>query len=158
MAFCTGTPYILVLAAVYREIHIVMIKGGGLPRRFIVAQGAIRREACRGVIGVVAAVVVGGMAAIAGGWRVGVIAVVTGRTIVGNGRMGSIQWPVVVVDGEGRRHPLRRGGVTHVAVRGNGQRHVVRVHTGIIGRQVAALATGRRVAVVATDMAGRAIV
>ena len=72
--------------------------------------------------------------------------------------MSALKWPKIVVNWEGRRVPVRVGGMAHVAVSRNGQCRVIWVGAGVVVGQVAAFAGIRRVVVIASAVAEGAVV
>lgn len=157
MAIHTLVPFTIVFSAVNWEIHSIVVKGGGNPGIFRVAQYAIGGKLCDQVVGVVGSIVVIGMTAKAGIGRVDVIAAVTLSAVGGNSGMRAIKLIIAVVNGEGCRHPVGCGAMAHVAVVGYAQRQVAGVHTLVVIGHVAAFAGIGRVVVVA-HVASRTVV
>ena len=77
------------------------------------------------------------MAAVAGVWRVVVIAVVTNSAVVGDGRVGAMQGIVIIMDRERGRLPVRRRSVTHGAIRREVERCVFWIDAAIVIRGMA---------------------
>lgn len=92
----------------------------------------VRRESGRFMIGIGGGVVISEVTTYTGIGRIVVVAVVTACTVIGNVGMCSQQRVIVIVNGEGCRHPVRIGRMTHIAVGRNTQRQVVRVDTLIV--------------------------
>ncbi len=90
--------------------------------------------------------------------RIVVIAVMAGRTIIGNRRMSAKQLIIIIVDREGRRVPIRVGRVAHITVRRYAQSDVVRVRRAVEIRCMAARTSVRCGRIIAADMTGRTIV
>ena len=100
MAFGAGVPFVFVFAAINGEIHVVVIKGGGVPGGFVVTKGAIRWEACRQVVGIVGAIVISLMAAHTGIGCVVEIAADMAIGAIGHIGMRAIEGPdSVVIEG-----------------------------------------------------------
>lgn len=111
VAIHAQVPFSFVPATVNREVHIVMVESGRLPGILVMAQGAIRWETCRLMVRIVRSVVVGLVAAEAGVRRVVVVSVVAEYAIVLNGDVRPLKLPVLVVNGEQCRVPVRIGGM-----------------------------------------------
>ena len=141
----------------FQRPEAVVINCCGDPTILIVADHAISGEAGILVVRVAGLVVVRGMAPVTGVRRVVVIPVVAGRAVVGYGRVRSIEWPEVVVDGEGGRHPVRVGRMAQGTVCRESERLMVGIGAGIIVRGMATGAGIGRVVVVAV-VAGRTII
>ena len=71
--------------------------------------------------------------------------------------MSASQYIILVVDREGRWLPIWGRRVAKLAVRWDSERNVVRVRASVVVRRMAAVASIRRVVVIAV-VAGRAIV
>lgn len=84
VAFGALIPLVFVFPAVNREVHIVVIKSGGFPSRFIMAHQAVRGKLSRLVIGVGGGIKVLCMAAHTGIGRVIIVPVVAGNAVIGN--------------------------------------------------------------------------
>lgn len=107
MTICALVPFIVVFSTVNREIHVIVVKGGGLPGILAVAQGTIRGEPGRSVVWIIHRVVVTGMASIAGiGGIVVITSGMTSGTIVGNGIVSPHKRPIVIMNGESSRRPI----------------------------------------------------
>ena len=104
MTVDTLIPFIFMRSAIYREIHVIVIKSRRYPGCFAVAILASRRESGRSVIWVVRLVVFRLVATDAGIWGIIIVSVVAGIAIVGNGSMRTIQGIKTVVV-ESRRYP-----------------------------------------------------
>ena len=113
------------------------------------AYSAIGRELRIGVIGGGCLAVIHVVTAVASIGGVVVIAVVTGRAIARDRCVGPVQRIVVVVDRESGGFPAWRGGVAHGAIRGDVERHVVRVGALVVIRVVTAVAGVRGVGEIA---------
>ena len=61
-----------------------------------------------------------------------VIPVMTGRTIIGNTRMRSIEGVIIIVNGECGGLPTRTGGMTSGAIGRNTQRYVVGIQALVV--------------------------
>ena len=137
MAIYTGRPLPLVLAAVNRKMLPVVVECRRHPARFRMAGLAVCGKLERRMAGVRRLGIICRMAAEAGVRGIVVIAVVAGGTVVGNGCVRTIKRIIVVVDGESRRHPIRRGGMTRSAIRREIQRQVVRIGALVVIRRMA---------------------
>ena len=158
MAVETLAPFPLVSAAVDGEMLSIVVKSGGNPAAFSMATGTVRRKLGSEVVRVVRIVVIAAVAGIAGIGGVIVVAVVTGRTVVGNRSMRPVQSVVIVVHRKARWCPARLRAVAHSAVIRNVQRNVVGIRTLIV---VSIMATGAgigSIGVITAQVAGRAIV
>ena len=158
MAVETLAPFPLVSAAVDGEMLSIVVKSGGNPAAFSVATGTVRRELGREVIRVVGIVVIAAMAGIAGIGGIIVVAVVTGRTVVGNRSMRPVQSVVIVVHRKARWCPARLRAVAHSAVIRNVQRNVVGISALIVVSIMATCAGIGSIGVISAQMAGRAII
>ena len=127
VAIDTLIPFILMLAAVDREILLVMVKSGRIPGCFGMTILTGCREPCGRVVRVGCRIVIAHVAAVAGVRRGVVVAVVAGCTVIGDSRMCPVQRIIVVVNRERSRRPAGCGRVTHDTIRRKIQRHVVRV-------------------------------
>ena len=116
------------------------------------ANGAIRIELSRLVIRVGRGVVIRLVASRTGVGGIVIIAVVAGCAVVGNGCVCTIQWVIIVVQGEGCRHPAITG-VAGFTIRWNANRIVVGVGGSIILRLVAPGTGIGRTRIVTTSMA-----
>ena len=141
MAVRALTPLTFMRPAVNGEILGVVVKGGRHPGRFAMATGTISRKLRGYVVGVASIVVVCQVAAYTGVGRIVVIAVVTGSTIIGNGRMRAIERIVVVVVGKRCRRPAGLGGVATGTVIAKAQGYVVGV-AGLVEVRCMAARTG----------------
>jgi len=155
MAVDTLIPFIFMRSAIYREIHVIVIKSRGYPGCFAVAILASRRKSGRSVIWVVRLVVFRLVAADAGIWGIIIVSVVTGIAIVGNGSVGPVQGIKTVVV-EGRRYPGRFA-VAAGAVCGQLLRGVVGVGRLVVFADMAAH-TGIRGVIVIPVMASGAVI
>lgn len=97
-------------------VNGAVVKRRRRPGTFTVAAFTIGRELVGGVIGISRRKVVWLVASCAGIGRIGVIAVVTCRTIVGNGSMRAIKWVIIVVNRKSSRRPTRGGRMTRSAI------------------------------------------
>ncbi len=129
---------------------ILVVDGEGrwLPvRGRRVAKLAVRRDGQSAVVRVCAGIVVGLVAALAGRWRVVVVASdVAFRTLVRNWDMRSRQWPNRVVVKSGRVPSRLRVAVLTGCREASGL--VVGVRRGVVIRQVAAHTSVRRSVVI----------
>lgn len=123
-------------------------------RRSSVAHRAIRRQVQGNVVGVGTRVVIRCMTARAGVRRVGIIAVVTGVTIVGDGNMRSGKRIIYTMVKRGR-HPGRLA-VASGAIGRELRSRVVRIRGRIVIRRVTAKAVGRRIVVIPVVTRGTA--
>lgn len=82
MAIDTIIPFTLVLAAVNREVHVVMVETGWLPGGFRVTILTGRRESGSGMVRIISPVVVIGVASETGIWCIVVVSVMAGNTII----------------------------------------------------------------------------
>lgn len=135
-----------------------MIKGCWRPSCLGMAVFAGGRETGRRVVRVVRTVIIIFVAAKTSVRRVVIIAIVASRTVVLDERMRPIQLVVIIVDREGRRHPIGVGRMAHRTIHWYGQRHMVWIGARIIIRLVAALAGIRCVTVIAANVAKRTII
>jgi hypothetical protein len=140
-----------------QRIKIIVVKSGRHPCRFGVAILAISRKLVGQVVRVGRLVVVVCVAAETRIRGVIVVAVVAGRTIVGDGGVRPIQHIVIAVDGEGSRVPFGLGGVARCAIRRNAQSHMVRIGRLVVVVDVAALAGIGRIVVIAVVAGGTII-
>ena len=111
-----------------KRINGVVVKRRRYPRCLGVAGCAIRWKLLRGVVGHRRLRVIVCVTAVAGIWCVGIIAVVTGCAIVGNGCVSAIQRIKIIVDWEGCRRPAGGCGVAHRAICWQVERHVVGIY------------------------------
>ena len=115
------------------------------------------RELIRRVIRVHSAVVISLVTTNTSIWRVVVIPIVAGGTIVGNGSVCPVQWIIIIVDREGRRFPARGCSVAHSTIRREHQRNVIWIETSVIIRRMTAR-TGVWGIIVIPIVAGIAII
>lgn len=148
----TLVPFPFMLTGIYRKIHPVVVKVGRLPGRFRMAIRASSREAGSRVFGVGRLVIIGLVAADAGGGRRRIIVPVQVASIAGSRFMGAVQgiYRVVV---KSRRHP---GGfaVTGFTIGWEIRRFVVRIGGLVVIADMAAGAGVGRVVVVSLVAAG----
>lgn len=90
VAIGTGAPLSIVFTTINRKILSIVVECGRRPGIFTVATGAIRRELSGGVVWICRLNVIRVMAPIAGIGCVVVITIVTSRTIIGDGGVGSV--------------------------------------------------------------------
>ena len=90
VAIGTGAPLSIVFTTINRKILSIVVECGRRPGIFTVTTGAIRRELSRGVVWIRRLNVIRVMAPIAGIGCVVVITIVTSRTIIGDGGVGSV--------------------------------------------------------------------
>ena len=96
------------------------------------------------MVGTGRCVVVCIVAAVAGVGCVGIVSVVTGSTVVGNGCVGSVQGVIIAVNRESCGFPARRCGVAHRAIRREIECYVVGVgRLTKIGRMASVAGIGR---------------
>ncbi len=138
MAFDALIPFSVVFTAVDREILIVMIESRRHPTIYTMTSHAIRRKSCRNVVGIIGRVVIAQVTTDASARRVGVIAVVTRSAVVGNGSMRPAQNPIIVVNRESCRIPIRVGRMAHCTISWNAKCDVVGVGTAVKIGQVTA--------------------
>ena len=74
-----------------------------------------------------------------------VIAIMTGRTVVGNGSVSPQQLIEVIVNGESRRRPSRVSGMTGFAGNRQIERNVIRIDTLVVVRLVTGSTGIRRI-------------
>ena len=149
MAFNALIPFAVVFAAVDREILVIMVESCRHPAIYTMAGHTVGRKSCRNVVRVVSRVVIAQVAAYASAWRVGIIAVVASRAIVGNSRMCPAQYPIIVVNRESRRIPIGVGGMAHRTISWNAKDDVVGIGTAVEIGQVTADASVWGVGIVA---------
>lgn len=106
VAFAALVPLVVVLPAVDREVHIVMVKIRRFPGILRMARRTVRREARRLVIRIVRPGVLRLVTAVASGRRIVVIPVVTGGTVILDADVRTLERPKLVVNREGRRVPI----------------------------------------------------
>ena len=111
VAVRTLTPLALMRTTVDRKILRIVVKSGGHPGRFAVTARTVGRKLGRHVVGITGPVVVGQVATHTSIGRIVVITVVTGRAIIGNGRVRAIERIVIIVVGKSRRRPAGLGGM-----------------------------------------------
>lgn len=155
MAIRALAPLAFVRTAVNGEILTVVIKSRRRPGGLIVARRAICRELGSRVIGVGRLVIIRCMATRAGIWRVGVIALVAGSAIIGNGRMRAVKRVIIVVDRKRGRRPAA-GRVTTCTIHRQRQRGMAWIRRLVIIRRMTAGTRIRCVGVIAM-VAGVAI-
>ena len=116
VAICALVPFAFVFAAVNGEMLVVVVESRRYPGVFAVTIGAVGRKIQRHVTGVGGSIVIGSMAADAGIGSIVVIAVVAFGAVGGNSGMRAVKRVIIVVIGEGSRHPTRRGSMAGCAV------------------------------------------
>jgi len=136
------------MGARYDEV-LVVIEGTWCPTAFAVAGRAIRWEVGSSVIWIGRTVVVIQVASDTGIWRIVVIAVVAGRTIIGDGSVSAIQLIVVVVNIESRGLPSGLGGVAAFAVRWQAKISMVWVGCCVVVVRMTSGAGVRRIGIIA---------
>ena len=119
---------------------------------------AIGTELGNLVVGVGGGIEIRQMAAHTSIWRVVVIAVVTGRAVVGNRRMRAVQCVEIIVVGKGGRRPTRLRGMTTRTIGAQSQRYVVGIARLIEILGMAARAGVGRIGIIPTNVTGRAII
>lgn len=149
MAFDALIPLAVVFTAINREILIIMVKSRGHPAIYTMAGQAVGRKSCCDVVRVVCRVVLRQVATNTSVWGIGVIAVVTSCTVVGDRRMRPAQYPIIVVNRERCRIPVRIGRVAHRTVIRNAQSHVAGVDTAVVIRLMTPGAGIGRVGIIA---------
>lgn len=117
-------------------INAVVIEDGRYPGRFAVAGGAVRGELLCDVVGVSGLVIVRRVAARTGVRRIIVVAVVAGRTVVGDSRMCAVQRVIIIVDGKNSRRPAG-GRMAGCAIGRYGESRMVWIIALIIIRRMA---------------------
>ena len=127
MAFRTGIPFVLVFAGINGEIEIVMVESRRHPGILIVTTFAGGRKLCRLMVRIVGVVVIRLVATIAGIRSIIVISFVTGKTIVCNVGMRSLQHVIVVVDAKCGRGPAGLSRMTGGTVLRNVQGYMSRI-------------------------------
>ena len=96
------------------------------------------------------------MTSYTGIWCIIIIAVVAIRTT--RACMGAIQGPIIIVNREAGRHPVRVGGMAHITIGRDIQSWVVRIRAAVEIRLVTTHTSVRCVVVITSKMAGGAIV
>ncbi len=107
VAVHTFIPLPFMFATVDGEILTVMIPDRGDPRIRGMTGFTIGWEADLFMVGIIGPVIIVAMAPETGIRRVVVIPVMTGCTVIRDPRMRTGQWPEIIMDGEGRRYPVR---------------------------------------------------
>lgn len=107
------------------RINRIVIEGRRRPCGFGMARSTICRELCGGVVGVGGRVIICGMATKTGIGCVIIIAVVAGRTVIGNDGMRTIQSIIIIVNSKGCRLPARLCRMTTGTIGWQIQRNVV---------------------------------
>ena len=105
VALHTFIPHSLMLAAVDRKIHSVMVKGGWLPGSFCMALSTLYRELQLDMIRILCTGVILTVASITGIGCIGIVAIVAGRTVFGDQGMGSVKGIICIVFGKFGRGP-----------------------------------------------------
>jgi len=138
--------------------EIVVIETRRRPSAFTVATLTIGGELSSLVVGVGSVVEIRQMASHTSVGRVVVIAVVTGRAVVGNGSVRSIQFVEIIVVGKSRRRPAGLGGMATRTIGAQPQCNVVGVARLIEVVGMAARAGVGRIGIIPTNVAGRTII
>ena len=94
-----------------QRIHRIVVKHGWHPGRFGVTSCAIGRELPCYVVGIGGSIKIGSMATIARVGRIGIITLMASRTIIGDCRVGPVQWMKGIVVGKIGGFPSRRRGM-----------------------------------------------
>lgn len=116
VAIRTLIPLSIVFAAVYREVHAIMVKSSRRPGGLAMTGYTVCGESRRRVVGIIGCIVVSQVAAYASIGRIVVVAVVTSRTVVGYAGMSANQSPEAVVYRESSRIPIGVGSMAHFTV------------------------------------------
>ena len=141
MAICTLIPFALMRSAVDWKVLTVVVKISWCPRIFRVTACTAGRKSCCCMVGICGCVIVCQVTAYTGVGRIVVIAVMTGSTVIGNGRMRAIERIVIVVVGKRCRCPAGLGGVATGTVIAKAQGYVVGV-AGLVEVRCMAARTG----------------
>lgn len=121
MAFRASVPFIFMFSGINGEIKIVMVESGRNPGILIVTAFTGGRELSRLVIRIAGIVVICLMASIAGIRSIIIISFMTGKTIVCNIGVCTLQHVIVVVNTECGRCPARSSRMTGSTVLRNVQ-------------------------------------
>lgn len=151
-------PFALMFSTINWEVHAIMIKSCWRPSRLGVTIFASRWETSRRVVRVVRTVIIIFMAAKTSVRCIVIIAIVASRTVILDNSMSPIQLVVIIMNWEGRWHPVWVSRMAHRTIHRYGQSHVVWIGSRIIIRLVAALASIRCVVIISSNMAKRTII
>ena len=118
MAFCTLVPGPGMPSTIDREVLSVVIKCRRLPGILRMTTFTIGRELGRTVIRVCGIIIIHHVSSRTGVRCIGIIPVMTGGTIIGNGSMGPVQCIILIVVVECGRIPFRFFCMTRCTIHG----------------------------------------
>ena len=154
VAVSATVPLPVMFPGIDWKVLVVVVPVGWPPCRLGVAVATGGWKLCCCMRRITCLVVGVQVAALAGVWRVVVIALVAVGTLVPNGCVGSGQHIIIVVDGEGGRRPPGVGGVTGVTFCREPKGDVTRVDRLVVIRHVASGTLGWRSCVTGTVAPG----
>ena len=124
-------------------IKIIVVESRGRPGRLRMTTRTVGRELSRFMVRIYRLVKIRQVTTHTGRGRIIVITVVTGRTVIGNGRMCAVESVVVVVIIKTRRRPATSRSVTAYTIRAVVEGHMIRIVSLHEGRTVAVCTVGR---------------